>query len=197
MTSREQLRALRGGGLYRQDRLPAQFLDSQPLRRRDYQNDNGNSNSNALQTEVRRSLANGLAFTANFVWSWTYDLPFGKGKAVNLSNGILDRITGGWTRGGVERISTGAPCILNSSRDTFKNRSQSGVVFGSALTPGQLQHQLATIPSLSTVVSGNLISHVASIAHPFFALGSTSVTANSFRQVSSASATERSTCAAS
>jgi len=177
LTSREQLRALRGGGLYRQDRLPAQFLDSQPLRRRDYQNDNGNSNSNALQTEVRRSLANGLAFTANFVWSWTYDLPFGKGKAVNLSNGT--------------------PCILNSSRDTFKNRSQSGVVFGSALTPGQLQHQLATIPSLSTVVSGNLISHVASIAHPFFALGSTSVTANSFRQVSSASATERSTCAAS
>jgi hypothetical protein len=125
---------------------------------------------------------------------------------------------------------------------------QSGVTLGSGLTLGQLQSDLATIPSLGHVVSGNLVSNVSSIAqssgianpsyygpaatpgafsdllyirnnssfilnmslnkqvqikerfkvgfrvealnflnHPFFALGSTSVTAASFGQVSSAS----------
>jgi len=189
-------------------------------------------------------------FDHRLAWNsfWTYDLPMGKGKALNLNNGVLDRVLGGWTLGGVEQISTGAPSILSSARDTFNNLSQSGVVFGGGLTPGQLQHDLATIPNIHQVVSGNLISNVASIAqsngianpsyyapastpgafsqfvylyantgftlnmslnkavrireklnigfrveainflnHPFFALGSTSVTANSFGQISSAS----------
>ncbi len=189
-------------------------------------------------------------FDHRLAWNsfWTYDLPMGKGKALNLNNGILDRILGGWTLGGVEQIATGAPSILNSGRDTFNNLVQSGVLFGGGLTPSQLQHDLATIPDPNRVVSGNLISNVASIAqpngianptyyapastpgvfsqfvylysnttftlnmslnkavrikeklnagfrveainflnHPFFALGSTSVTANSFGQVTSAS----------
>ena len=188
-------------------------------------------------------------FDHRYSWNsfWTYDLPLGKGKALNINNGVLDRIAGGWTLGGVEQIATGAPSILNSSRDTFNNLVQSGVVFGSGLKPGQLQHSLATIPNSNQVVSGNLISNVASISqsngipnpsyyapagtpgafsqlvylysnttfalnmslnkavriheklnvgfrleainflnHPFFALGTTTVTSNSFGQVSTA-----------
>lgn len=189
-------------------------------------------------------------FDHRLAWNsfWTYELPLGKGKALNITNPVLDRVVGGWTLGGVEQIATGAPSILNSSRDTFNNRSQSGVTFGNGLTPSQLQHDLATIPNMSQVVGGNLISNVSSIAqsngianpasygpaatpgvfsdftylsantaftlnmslnkavrikehlnvgfrlevlnflnHPFFALGSTSVTANTFGQVSTAS----------
>ena len=179
---------------------------------------------------------------------WTYELPFGKGKAVNINNGILDRIVGGWMLGGVEQIATGSPSILNSGRDTFNNLVQSGVVFGSGFTQAQLQSDLSSIPNKGQVVAGNLISNVSSVVqssgianpnyygpaitpgafsaltyirnttsfvlnmslnkeiriheklrvgfrmealnflnHPFFALGSTSVTANSFGQVSSAS----------
>jgi len=178
---------------------------------------------------------------------WTYDLPFGKGRPININNGILDRVVGGWTLGGVEQIATGSPSILNSGRDTFNNLVQSGVVFGSGFGLSQLQSDLSTIPDKNRVVAGSLIGNVAQVAqsngianpadygpaatpgafsaltyirnntgfifnmslnkevriheklrvgfrlealnflnHPFFALGSTSVTANSFGQVSSA-----------
>jgi len=191
-------------------------------------------------------------FDHRLAWNsfWTYDLPVGKGRALNMNNPILDRILGGWTLGGVEQISTGAPSILNSARNTFNNLVQSGVVFGSGLTPGQLQHDLAVIPDKNHVVSGNMISNVASIAqsngianptyyapasapgafsqfvylyantgftlnmslnkavrirehlnvgfrveainflnHPFFPLGNTTVTANNFGQITTASGT--------
>ncbi|HTS25328.1 MAG TPA: carboxypeptidase-like regulatory domain-containing protein [Bryobacteraceae bacterium] len=180
---------------------------------------------------------------------WTYDLPIGKGREININNPILDRIVGGWTLGGVEQIATGSPSILNSTRDTFNNLVQSGVFIGNGLTLSQLQHDLSTIPNMNQVTSsGNLLSNVSTIAqsngisnpayygpaatpgafsqlayiygttsfilnmslnksvriherlnigfrlealnflnHPFFALGGTSVTANTFGQVSSAS----------
>ncbi|HEX3876013.1 MAG TPA: TonB-dependent receptor [Bryobacteraceae bacterium] len=197
-------------------------------------------------------------FDHRMAWNsfWTYDLPFGKGRWVNLNNGIMDRVLGGWTLGGVEQIATGAPAILNSQRLTVNNRAQvsntnyGGVAFGSGLTPSQLQQDLSMIPNMNTVVGGNLISNVGSIAqsngianpayygpnttagsfgqmiylygnstftlnmslnksvrirerlnigfrvealnflnHPFFSLGSTSSTANTFGQVSSTSGT--------
>ncbi len=191
-------------------------------------------------------------FDHRLAWNsfWTYDLPVGKGKALNINNGILDRVIGGWTLGGVEQIATGAPTILSSARDTFNNRAQSGVTFGNGLTPGQLQHSLSSIPNMNVVVGGNLISSIGTFAqsngianpayygpaatpgafsdlvylygnttfalnmslnksvrikerlnigfrvealnflnHPFFTLGSTSVTANTFGQVSSTAGT--------
>jgi hypothetical protein len=179
---------------------------------------------------------------------WTYNLPIGKGRDINIDSAILDRIIGGWTLGGVEQIATGSPSILSSSRDTVNNLAQSGVVFGNGLTLSELQQDLSTIPNLHQVTSsGNLVSNVSTLAqasgianpayygpattpgafgqlayiygttsftmnmslnktiriherlnigfrlealnflnHPFFALGSTSVTANTFGQVSSA-----------
>jgi hypothetical protein len=184
---------------------------------------------------------------------WTYELPVGKGKSLNLNNGILDRAFGGWVLGGVEQIATGAPSILSSGRDTVNQLSQSGVVFGNGLTLNQLRQDLATIPDRNFVVpgAGALLSNVSSIRvssgaanptyyapastpgvfgnlvylygkstftlnmalsksvkirerlnvgfrmealnflnHPFFtSLGSSSVTANSFGQVSSTSGT--------
>ncbi len=178
---------------------------------------------------------------------WTYELPLGKGKPLNIKNGILDRVAGGWTLGGVEQIATGSPSILNSTRDTFNNLVQSGVVFGNGYTLSKLQSNLSQIPDFTHVVAGNLVSNVSSVVqssgipnpsfyapastpgafsslayvrnttgfilnmslnkevkiheklrvgfrlealnflnHPFFALGSTSVTAASFGQVSSA-----------
>jgi hypothetical protein len=107
-------------------------------------------------------------FDHRLAWNsfWTYDLPLGRGKALNIANPVLDRIVGGWTLGGVEQISTGAPSIISSARDTFNNRSQSGVVYGSGLTPTQLRQDLFTIPNMSTVVSGDLVSNVSAIAQP-------------------------------
>ena len=191
-------------------------------------------------------------FDQRFAWNsfWTYDLPVGKGKWVDVDNGWVDRIVGDWTLGGTEQIATGTPVLLNSGRDTFNSLSQSGVVFAGGFTPLQLQADLSTIPNRSKSVSGNLISNVAAVQqasgasnpsfyapastagafsqlvylrnttsfglnmslnktipfserinlavrmeainflnHPYFNLGSTSVTSNSFGQVSSAAGT--------
>lgn len=104
-------------------------------------------------------------FDHRFAWNsfWTYDLPMGRGHAFD-PGGVLDRVVGGWTLGGTEQISTGAPVLLNSGRDTFNNLSQSGVVLGNSLTPAELQHDLSSIPDMNKVVSGSLVSNVSSIA---------------------------------
>jgi len=96
---------------------------------------------------------------------WTYDLPMGKGKLLNLTNGILDRALGGWTIGGIETITTGGPNLLSSARDTFNDREAGGVQFGSGLTSQQLRNDLAAIPNKNVVTSsGNLITNVGSIS---------------------------------
>lgn len=94
---------------------------------------------------------------------WTYDLPIGKQKLVNINNGVLNRVIGGWTIGGIQSIATGSPFILNSGRDTVNNLAQSGVVLGNGLGLSQLQDDLGTIPNMNHVVAGNLLSNVSAI----------------------------------
>jgi hypothetical protein len=96
---------------------------------------------------------------------WTYDLPVGKNKWLNVQNGVLDKIVGGWTIGGIQTIATGAPNVLNGGRNTVNNLAQSGVVLGSGLSLDQFRGMLASIPDMNKVVSGSaLITNVSSIA---------------------------------
>jgi hypothetical protein len=78
---------------------------------------------------------------------WTYDLPIGKNRWINTPNSVLDRIVGGWTLGGIERISTGTPVLLTGGRNTFNQFADGGVVFGNGLTPETLRQRLDTIVS--------------------------------------------------
>jgi hypothetical protein len=102
---------------------------------------------------------------------WTYDLPFGKGRAFPITNGLLDRVLGGWTLGGIEQIATGSVLLLSSARgtvNTFNTGTNpvgvgSGVVLGSGLTANQLRTDLTTIPNMNQVVNGALLSNVGSI----------------------------------
>jgi hypothetical protein len=43
-----------------------------------------------------------------FTWQASYDLPVGKGRAMNL-NGVSDAILGGWTANGIFYLSSGVP----------------------------------------------------------------------------------------
>jgi Carboxypeptidase regulatory-like domain len=45
----------------------------------------------------------------NFVVSYIYELPFGKGKKFASRGGALDRIVGGWSVSGVQRYESGQP----------------------------------------------------------------------------------------
>jgi hypothetical protein len=95
---------------------------------------------------------------------WTYDLPFGRGKRFNVNNPILERVVGGWTLGGRETIAAGSPVLLSGGRNTVNNLSQSGVVFGSGLTPDELQKRLSAVSGYYAGTR-SLISDIADIAN--------------------------------
>jgi hypothetical protein len=67
-----------------------------------------------------------LAFfdaTHNFVWSGTYDLPFGKGRGMgNDWNGVTNVILGGWNLSSIITLRTGFPITV-----TTADRSLQGV----------------------------------------------------------------------
>ena len=47
-----------------------------------------------------------------FVTSVLYDLPIGRGRAMNIHNSALDAIVGGWQTGGIITAQTGVPGTL-------------------------------------------------------------------------------------
>ena len=151
-----------------------------------YQDDNANSNYNALQVDVRHSFTHGLTMAGNYVWAhtlgtvqnssdqtatttwWTlrngrlnygptpfdhrqviniygqYDLPFGRGKWVNINNPVLNKIVGGWTVGTINTIAAGGPATFTGGRATFNTTADGGVIFGNGLTPQGLLQRTST-----------------------------------------------------
>ena len=60
-----------------------------------------------------------------FTWDVSYDLPVGKGRALNL-NGVGNAILGGWTVNGVAYFSTGVPInspVVGASLSYFNQRT--------------------------------------------------------------------------
>lgn len=58
--------------------------------------------------------------THRFVANGIYELPFGNGKQYfNSSNGIVNRLVGGWTLGAIMVYSTSPPFFVQSGRATF------------------------------------------------------------------------------
>ena len=80
---------------------------------------------------------------------WTWDLPIGKGKLLNLNNKIIDHILGEWVIGGVEKVISGYPSLLTGGRQTVNTNTGStstpGVVFGNGLTLAALRDKLGTV----------------------------------------------------
>jgi hypothetical protein len=60
-----------------------------------------------------------------FATSVLYDLPFGKGKKFNISNGVADAIIGGWQLGSIFTVQSGFPITVTNGRD----RSNTGAFF--------------------------------------------------------------------
>ncbi len=52
-----------------------------------------------------------------FVTSALWDLPFGKGKALNVENGFLNTLVGGWQVGSILTIQTGFPMTITNGQD--------------------------------------------------------------------------------
>jgi hypothetical protein len=59
---------------------------------------------------------------------WTYSLPFGKGRKLEVTNPVLRRVLDGWTVSGLTKVASGRVFQLTSGRQTFNTFTDSGVV---------------------------------------------------------------------
>lgn len=62
------------------------------------------------------------SFKLNGIW----ELPFGKGKRVNLTNGFVNAVLGGWGVSGIMTWNSGAPFSVLSGRGTLNRGARSG-----------------------------------------------------------------------
>lgn len=79
----------------------------------------------------------------------TYDLPFGRGRAISFDNGLLDRIAGGWTIGSIFTLVSGGPSMLTSQQATFNSYAwgtpDAGVTL-SGMSVSELRDKLLSAP---------------------------------------------------
>ena len=75
----------------------------------------------------------------------TFELPFGKGKKVNIDNPILNRIVGGWMVGGIATVVSGAESLVTGGYQTFANYGDNGVNL-QGLTGTQFRNLLLESP---------------------------------------------------
>ncbi|MBI4908295.1 MAG: TonB-dependent receptor [Acidobacteria bacterium] len=76
----------------------------------------GNSIQNPYDMHADRSISS-YDVTHNSVLSWVYDLPFGKGKAIQSGNRIVDYITGNWQVNGIADLRSGVPVNVTVAGD--------------------------------------------------------------------------------
>ena len=87
----------------------------------------------------------------------SYELPIGKGKALNLNSRILDTLVGGWTAGMIVEFNTGAPVQLTGGTNTFNNQA-SGVILGQGVTLNEISslfHSNADYQKVNQVGNSN------------------------------------------
>ena len=75
---------------------------------------------------------------------WTYELPFGRDRAVGIDNAVLNHIAGGWALNGILRLQTGRPFLLTSGRSTVNQRDAGVVLKG--ITAKELQDMVSVRP---------------------------------------------------
>jgi hypothetical protein len=81
---------------------------------------------------------------------WSYELPFGKGRALASGNSVVDKVIGGWTFSGIVRWQSGKIFRLTSgagatSRQTVNSTADSGVILN-GITREDLQKMVKVSP---------------------------------------------------
>lgn len=125
----------------------------------EYDNSVGNSNYNALQASLKKTMSRGLTYLISYTWSKSidlaasgsfgaegtllqnaydpqadrsvsgfdltnifsassnYQLPIGRGQLLNLDNGIVNSLLGGWSINGILTLTSGTPYSVTVNGD--------------------------------------------------------------------------------
>jgi len=84
---------------------------------------------NPFDTKSMRSLSPTNAAHV-FVFSYIYELPFGKGKAFLNNNSVLDKIVGGWQINGIHRYQGGIPLTISFNGGAYRDFLEMAGYFG-------------------------------------------------------------------
>ena len=107
--------------------------------------------------------------------SGTYDLPFGRGKALLNRSNALDKVVGGWTLGTIATYETGFPFLLTGAYGTFNDYAgtNSGLTLN-GISASQLQSAVGVFhnsgpfvndinPAMLATTTGVCSSHLANV----------------------------------
>ncbi|HZO54198.1 MAG TPA: TonB-dependent receptor [Bryobacteraceae bacterium] len=78
--------------------------------------DSGAAGQNMYDRRPERGLADNDV-RHNFIASWVYELPFGRGQHFNISNSVANAIAGGWQVNGITNFRTGMPYTIATAND--------------------------------------------------------------------------------
>lgn len=78
--------------------------------------DSGGAGQNMYDRQPERGLADNDV-RHNFIGSWVYDLPLGRGRPVNLVNPFVNAVAGGWQINGIANFRTGMPYTISTAND--------------------------------------------------------------------------------
>lgn len=156
--------------IYNLNQLVSGVLPYQRFGYVEYQQSVGNGSYNGLETSVQRRFTNGLSVNAAYTWSksiqtaygqyftrglsgfdvphrfvfsYVYELPFGRNKPL-LSTGLGAALLGGWRSSGVYTYSTGLPFSVtsggnyNTAIDPFGATTAYPNVIGTPQTVGSI-----------------------------------------------------------
>ncbi len=80
---------------------------------------------------LNRALSSGFTLVdvpQNFVFSYNYELPFGKGRHyLDSSSGAVGRLVGGWSINGITTYQSGPPLVINVASSLLNNNGGSNV----------------------------------------------------------------------
>lgn len=107
-----------------------------------------------------------------FATSILYDIPVGKGKKFNVSNGLANAIVGGWQLGSIFTVQSGFPITITNGRD----RSNTGAFFDRPNATGQNPQ----VSSVSTENGFNTAAFVEQAAGTYGNVGRNTLIGPSF-----------------
>lgn len=78
--------------------------------------DSGAAGQNMYDRRPERGLADNDV-RHNFIGSWVYELPFGRGRSFDIQNPVLNAVAGGWQVNGIANFRTGMPYTIITAND--------------------------------------------------------------------------------
>jgi hypothetical protein len=86
------------------------------------------------------------------VFSYIYELPFGRGRRLLPQGGVLDKIVGGWQVSGIHRYQSGLPTTVLNSDPAYTDQFLNLVGFYSSIRPNLTGQPIFTANSPSGTI---------------------------------------------